>query len=290
MESSVNLPSFDQIPSAVAVDLDGTLLNSQTQLSVRNRQALEQCLAQDMPIIIATSRPARIFNRIFPQDLATRCSLAIMNGAITKGSPQLSGYFKEMLPEDITRSIVDIASKFRPDIRITLEIEGYEFGANWIADPATLWQRNSATPDMVLSIDEAVLRRPCKIALGGLGADILKLMDELKHGCGNTISVIPALLGNPILNVTTPQASKPIALRKLLTPRGISLEEVIAFGDDIPDVEMLKECGISVAVGNAFPEVKSICTYHTASNDQDGVALVLEKMLAASEKWQGSGT
>lgn len=280
----MNLPSFDQIPSAVAVDLDGTLLNSQTQLSARSHEVLEQCLAQDIPIIIATSRPARIFNRIFPQDLAAHCSLVIMNGAIAKGNPPLSGYFKEMLPEEITRSIIDIASKFHPDIRITLEIEGYEFGANWIADPATLWQRNSATPDMVLSIDEAVLRRPCKIALGGLGTDILKSMDELKHSCGNTISVIPALLGNPILNVTTPQASKPVALRKLLTPTGISLEQVIAFGDDIPDVEMLKECGISVAVGNAFPEVKSICTYHTASNDEDGVALVLEKMLAASEK------
>ena len=109
-------------------------------------------------------------------------------------------------------------------------------------------------------------------------------MDELKDICGNTISVVPALLGNPILNVTTPRASKPVALRKLLTPQGINLEQVIAFGDDIPDVEMLKECGISVAVENAFPEVKSICTYQTASNDEDGVALVLEKMLTALEK------
>jgi len=58
---------------------------------------------------------------------------------------------------------------------------------------------------------------------------------------------------------------------------------VIAFGDDIPDVGMLKECGISVAVANALPEVKSVCTHYTASNDEDGVALVLEEMLTAIE-------
>ena len=279
----MKLPNFDHSPSAIAIDLDGTLLDSQTRLSARNHHALEQCLAHGIPVIIATSRPVRIFNRVFPQGLAAGCSLVIMNGAIAKGNPPLSGYFKEIIPKEIARSIIDFALKFDPNIRVTLELDGYEFGANWTADPTTLWQRNSATPDMVLPVGEALLRQPCKIALGGLGRDILKLVDKLINSFGDTISVIPALLGNPLLNITTPQASKPCALRKLLTPRGISLEEVIAFGDDIPDVGMLKECGISVAVANAFPEVKSICTYHTASNDEDGVALVLEEMLRTME-------
>jgi len=202
-----------------------------------------------------------------------------MNRAIVNGNPPLSGYFKETLPDKVAQSIVSLASKFDLRIRITLELDGYEFGANWTADKATLWKRNSATPDMVLSIEEALLQQPCKIALGGLGTDILKLMDKLTHSFGNTISAIPALLGNPILNITTLQASKPSALRKLLTPKGISLEEVIAFGDDIPDVEMLKECGISIAVANALPEVKSVCSYQTASNDEDGVAVVLEQLI-----------
>jgi len=280
----LNLPGFDNPPGAIAIDLDGTLLDSQSRLSARNRRALEHCLDWGIPVIIATSRPARIFNRIFPQDLATGCSLVIMNGAIVKGNSPLSGYFKETLPDEVARSIVDLASKFDPRIRITLELDGYDFGANWTADAATLWQRNSATPDMVLPMEEALLQQPCKIALGGLGTEILRLADKLIHGFGDAISVIPALSGNPILNVTTPQASKPSALRKLLTPRGISLKEVIAFGDDIPDIGMLGECGISVAVANALTEVRSICAYHTSSNDEDGVAVVLEQVLATLRK------
>ena len=55
---------------------------------------------------------------------------------------------------------------------------------------------------------------------------------------------------------------------------------MIAFGDDLPDLEMLQACGTSVAMANAIPEVKASCSYHTASNDEDGVALVIEQMLA----------
>tara|TARA_B100000315_G_C14457673_1_gene532200 strand:- start:13 stop:858 length:846 start_codon:yes stop_codon:yes gene_type:complete len=275
----VNLPSFSSPPGAIAIDLDGTLLDSKTQLSARNHTAVEKCSALEIPVIIATSRPARIFNRIFPRDLAAACSSVIMNGAVATGNAPLSGHFREPLPEKVTRDIIDLALKFDTGIRITLELDGYEFGTNWEADSETLWRRNSATPDMVLSIKETLSRQPSKIALGGLGTDILKLVDKLSHSFGNTISVIPALLGNPMLNVTSPRASKPSALRNLLTPKGIALEEVIAFGDDIPDVGMLKECGTSVAMANAFSEVKSVCTYHTVRNDEDGVVQVLEEIL-----------
>ncbi len=55
-----------------------------------------------------------------------------------------------------------------------------------------------------------------------------------------------------------------------------------AFGDDIPDVELLAACGLSVAVANAAPEVRAAAKYHTASNDEDGVAVALERMLAGA--------
>jgi Cof subfamily protein (haloacid dehalogenase superfamily) len=275
----MNLPRFDKPPGAVAIDLDGTLLNGQTQLSPRNRSALENCLKRGIPVIIATSRPTRIFNRIFPPDLAEGCSFVLMNGAIARGNPPLSGYFREIFPEEVARNIIALSSELHPDIRITIEIDGYEFGTNWTTDPATLWQRNSATPDMLLSVEEALRRQPSKIALGGIGNDILNLSQHLTGSLGDTISVVPALLGTPLLNVTTAQTSKPHALHKLLNPRQIPLADVAAFGDDMPDLDMLQECGLPIAMGNAFPEVKAICRYQTASNDDDGVAIVLEKML-----------
>jgi Cof subfamily protein (haloacid dehalogenase superfamily) len=275
----MKLPDFKKLPRAIAIDLDGTLLNSHTQLSERNHRALEMCIADGIPIIIATSRPARIFNRIFPQDLVRKCSFILMNGALAKGNSSLSGYYKETLPTDILNSLISCVFDFDPNVRVTVEIEGYEFGTNWKWDPGTLWQINSATPDMVLTLDEALKRNPCKIALGN--TDISRLGEQLCEKLGDSISVVAAKINNPLLNVTAKTATKPNALRRLLEPQDISLDEVIAFGDDLPDLDMLQECGISIAMANAFPEVKAVCKYQTASNDEDGIALVLEKILSA---------
>ncbi len=58
------------------------------------------------------------------------------------------------------------------------------------------------------------------------------------------------------------------------------MDDVLAFGDDIPDIDLLTSCGTAVAMANAVPEVLSLCRYSTASNDNDGVAVVLERVLS----------
>lgn len=274
----MSFPDFKKIPRAIAIDLDGTLLNSRTELSERNYHALEQCIARGIPVIIATSRPARIFNRILPQDLRQKCSYIVMSGAVAKGNPPLSGHHKEPLSDTVLKGVIDCAKTFDPQVHIVLEIDGYEFGVNWALDYSMLWQINSATPDMVLTLEEALKRNPCKVALGN--TDIFRLGEHLDRKFGDSISVVAAKISNPLLNVTAKTATKPDALRRLLNPHGISLNDVLALGDDLPDVDMLQECDISIAMANAFPEVKAVCKYQTASNDEDGVALVLEAMLS----------
>ena len=277
----VLLPLLHALPRAIAVDLDGTLLDSRTRLSERNRKALEDCITAGLPVIIATARATRTVNRILPPEVRNACSVVIMNGAIATGRPPLSGQFREALPEDVCGRIIEVATTHDQPVRITIEIDGWEFGANWTADAATLWERNRATPDMLIPIEEAVVRQPTKLALSCPDGDNRGLADRLRKSLGETVSVVPSIYGRPLLNVTSPRASKPIALGRLLSPAGISLQDLIAFGDDVPDIDMLQQCGMSVAMENGLPEVKVVCQYCTASNDEDGVAIVLEKVLAA---------
>lgn len=274
-----SVPALDRTPIAVAVDLDGTLLNSQSRVSERNLAALESCFRLRIPVIIATSRPARSVRRLVGDMLSKRCSMVLMNGAVATGNPPLSGSYRESLSEDSIRGVIDFALAFDPTTRITIEVDGYEFGANWQVDPATLWERNSATPDMVLPLDEAMHRDPCKVALSC--KDVLTLGEQLSERFGESASVVAAKIANPLVNVTSRTATKPAALARLVSAAGLSLNDVLAFGDDLPDIGMLEECGMSVAMGNAFPEVKKVCAYLTASNDDDGVALVIERMLKA---------
>ena len=97
------LPEFIRPPDAVAVDLDGTLFDSNTCLSARNRAALERCIKQGIPVIIATSRPARSVRRFCEEELVNACSRILQNGAIAFGTPPLSGEFRESLTTELAR-------------------------------------------------------------------------------------------------------------------------------------------------------------------------------------------
>ena len=277
-DKSLILPEFTRPPDAIAVDLDGTLFDSNTRVSARNREALERCIKRGIPVVLATSRPARAVRRFCGEHFTKVCSKILQNGAIVIAAPPLSGEFKESLTPELARDIVDLILKIEPEIRIIIELEGYEFGTNNPREPESLWEINSATPDMQLSLEVALTRIPTKIAAGDLLRNIPHVTTALNKNFGEHISIVTAN-EHTFLNITNRKATKPDALRRILGSKRERLENVVAFGDDLPDLDMLQICGISVAVANAIPEVKSTARYHTASNDDDGVAIVLEKML-----------
>lgn len=278
-ETMINLPAFNMLPGAVAIDLDRTLFDSRTRLSSRNRRAIDRCIESDIPVIIATSRPVRAVRRFLGDNLADRCSLVLQNGAIALASPPLSGNVRESIAPELAGDIIDVIQRVEPEIRITIEIDGYWFGTNIPREPEELWEYNSATPDMQLPLEAALNDEPTKIAAGGLECNILHVARAVSERFGDVVSVIPAD-GDTFLNITGINASKPASISKLLASRGIPLDSVVAFGDDTPDIGMLTACGIPVAMANAIPEVKAVADYRTASNDEDGVAIVLEKILA----------
>ncbi|MFC1900508.1 HAD-IIB family hydrolase [Chloroflexota bacterium] len=275
----MNLPEFNKIPDAIAIDLDGTLLDSSSKLSVRNKRAMENCTECGVPVIIATSRPIRSVRRLIGNELADICSHVLLNGAIAIGNPPLSGYHREILPDDIARGIVNYALRVEPEATIGIELDGYKFGANWDISPSKLREQHSATPDMLLSLEESLELKPSKVNIGGIGTRMLDHVEELKEQHSDLISIVHSFFDVPMIMITTAQATKTNALKKLLGSINSLLDNVVAIGDDIPDIEMLQECGIPIAIANAIPEVKEICAYSTASNDDDGVAIVLDKIV-----------
>ena len=80
-------------------------------------------------------------------------------------------------------------------------------------------------------------------------------------------------------NILAPTVSKSHALQFVLEQRGLDFGQVMAFGDDISDMDMLVQSAIGVAMANAVAEILAIADRVTASNDEDGVALVLEELV-----------
>jgi Cof subfamily protein (haloacid dehalogenase superfamily) len=276
------LPPFEKLAGAVAVDLDGTLFNNRTEVSERNRKALESCLRAGLPVIIATSRAERSVRRRFETALYERLSVVLSNGAIARGVPPLEGNVDIAIPKQTAVETIRVIRDLEPEAQVTVEIRGWEFGMNRRPDARTLWEINSATPEMLLSVEEAIERGPHKIAVGGLPRDLKGLAGVLSAEFRGQIEVVPGNDGT-FLNIIGKGVSKSGALAALLSSRGISLSDVLAFGDDSPDLDLLANCGYPVAMANASPDIKKAAKYETVSNEEDGVALVLEKML---EKWE----
>jgi hydroxymethylpyrimidine pyrophosphatase-like HAD family hydrolase len=201
-----------------------------------------------------------------------------MNGAVDLAASPLSGAFREMLPVGVARSIVTLLVSIEPEVHLSVELEGYEWGRNWYSDPEELWRTNVATPDIVMTVEAALARNPSRIAVSHGGSDVSDLAAEVSRRYGDIVSVVPAN-GMTFLNILSIRASKFAALRHLLLSREIAMDDVLAFGDDIPDIDLLASCGTAVAMANAVPEVLSLCRYSTTGNDGDGVAVVLERVL-----------
>lgn len=282
-DKTLDLPVFDRYPDAIALDLDGTLFDSRTRISARNRKAIEACIAEEIPVVIVTSRPVRAVRRFLGNELVDRCSLVLQNGAIAAGVSPLSGNTRETIPAELATEIIETIKSIEPEIRLTIELEGHWFGTNMPRPPDELWEFNSATPDMQRTLEEALAGEPTKIAAGIIDKDLSVVVDVLEQKFAGSISVVPAD-GMTFLNITSIRATKPGALRQLMNSIGKGLDNVVAFGDDFPDIGLLRACGISVAVANAIPDVKAAADYCTASNDDDGVALVLEMILETGNR------
>jgi hypothetical protein len=88
------------------------------------------------------------------------------------------------------------------------------------------------------------------------------------------------LAGEAFVELLAPGVGKGAALAALADERGLAAAQVVAFGDHVTDAPMLAWAGLGVAVANAHPSALAAADEHTASNDEDGVALVLERLLA----------
>ena len=263
--------------SVLAVDLDDTLLTDDKSVSPRTMAALEAWRAGGRRIVIATGRPPRV-TRSIPaalHDFPWIC----YNGAWLE--VQSNVLYRATIPVEDARRIIAAIQKAAPDCPLGIEIEDRLYtnrqaerpGARVVEDVLAHTDRPAAKILTSLTELDAAQLQPANRQASARPSDTL--LRELPASARALIS--PKY---DLVQVIPSGASKATALRWLLARWGLSLDEVIAFGDDVNDVEMVAEAGLGVAMANATPEVKAAADRLTASNEEDGVAAVLEEFLA----------
>ena len=277
--TTVVLPPVDVLPRTVVLDLDGTLFDPSGAVRQRSHDAIAWLLDRDVPVVIATARPLRVVRTRVGRDLLERVSVIHMNGIglAHGGVPHVST--APRLAVEAAERVVDMVAERAPHARLVCEIEGETFGCDALLDAETLWTVNSATPDMVIPVAEALASGIVKFAVNGFDQSLSPLAEAIDEELGAALTVIREASGT-FLNIVPPGTSKEAALLRLF-PGAPPWHGMLAFGDDLGDLEVLRLAEHGVAMANAHPSVLEAARYRTYSNAHDGVAYVLERLIEA---------
>ncbi|GAA3998757.1 HAD family hydrolase [Deinococcus rubellus] len=262
----------------VATDLDGTLLSSAGEVSGRSRTALLGVQAAGGVVVLITGRPSRT---VLPLagELGLSGHVICSNGAAIHRLSDGGVEVLWALSPEVLRRAVPVLRAACPDLGLALE-----WGTDMQAEVAY-----RAAPDSVGDVLDVLDDGPPVLKVIACSATLspLELCDLINDRCGQDVHASTS--GAPFAEIAARGVHKSAALSRLCAALGIQATEVIAFGDAPNDLPLLAWAGRGVAVANADAEVKALAQELTLSNDQDGVAAVLERLLAAGEFSAGSG-
>ncbi|AJQ26546.1 Cof-type HAD-IIB family hydrolase [Pelosinus fermentans] len=280
----------------IVSDLDGTFLDSNHEVIEENVAALKAAQSKGMEIAIATGRN---YGNVLAlcQRAGLKPHVISNNGAFVynKNGNQIKAIG---LDKDHVREALDWLSYrkyfytlctdhfvYMPANAHTILTRDYENAINHVRKMTP--EKLKEGIDVFLTLDSAVFVNNFNEVLeqdfvfGNISAITLD-DDKLRHGreyFSNYTGMSMTIAGKDIFEMIHPSASKGNALETLIAHLDISLDHVMAFGDNYNDISMLQRVGFSVAVENAEDDVKKICKYVSLSNDDKGVAYMIHKLL-----------
>ncbi|WP_399135022.1 HAD hydrolase family protein [Streptomyces sp. Li-HN-5-11] len=269
-------------PRLIATDLDGTLLRDDKSVSARTVAALAAAEEAGIEVFFVTGRPARWMDVV--SDHVHGHGLAICgNGAAVVDLHGGAGAHRFVKVRDLALdNALDAVRMVREAAPGTVYAVEQTYGFYQEPDYPKL---HMEIPDTLAPAEEL-------LAPGGAGTEqpILKILayhPTLDPDAFLTVArlavgrraTITRSSPSALLEISGPDVSKASTLALCCAERGISHEEVVAFGDMPNDVEMLTWAGRSYAMGNAHPDVIAAASGQTVANNEDGVAVVIEQML-----------
>ncbi|MEU0964336.1 HAD-IIB family hydrolase [Streptomyces sp. NPDC005917] len=276
--------AFATPPRLIATDLDGTLLRDDKSVSPRTVAALAAAEEAGIAVFFVTGRPARWMDVV--SDHVHGHGLAICgNGAAVvdlHGGPGAHRFVK--VRELATENALDAVRLLRDAAPGTVYAIEQTYGFH--QEPAYP-KLHLETPDHLLPAEEILA--PDGPSAGEPVLKILAYHPHLEPDAFLTLArlaigdraTVTRSSPSALLEISGPGVSKASTLALECAERGISHEEVVAFGDMPNDLEMLTWAGQSYAMGNAHPDVIAAASGRTVANNDDGVAVVIEQLLAA---------
>ena len=266
------------LPRLAAFDVDGTLINRQGVLTERTASALRALAEAGVITALATGRPWPQAQSVVRQ--ASGVSYAVcLNGAVVMDAVAGEQIADRAMTHIEAIEAAEIARKLVPDVRLGLDM----------ADGRHVWEHDFApvmpvdlladisvdrVDDALSAVDGPVLTW----LVHAPSVDTLAIIDELSPDMPLGTEIRPS--GLDMAEIAAAGVSKSAGLEIICQRYGFDAADVLAFGDGLNDIDMLRWAGQAVAMSNAPDSVRDAADRIAPSNEDDGVAVVVEAMLA----------
>jgi Cof subfamily protein (haloacid dehalogenase superfamily) len=273
----------------MAVDIDGTLLNPEFQISGADLAALRRAQAEGIEVIVVTGR-RHTFALPIVKQLGFDLWVVSSNGAVTRS---LTGetFHRDLLAAETCRRLCAAMREFRGNTVLTFDKETkgaivLEHMQDLTASIQRWLEKNLQYIDFVIPIEDSLTADPVQAMFCGAIPRMHQALATLTaSGLEEEITVLrteyPAR-DLSMLDVLNPGCSKGHALERWAKYRGIPREQVMAIGDNYNDIEMLAFAGVPFIMGNASEELRRRGWPVTLPNDQNGVAAAVAQVLSGS--------
>jgi Cof subfamily protein (haloacid dehalogenase superfamily) len=259
-------------PRGVATDLDGTIVRSDGTISARTRSALVTAESAGGLVVLVTGRPPRWLHGV--ADATGHHGIAVCaNGALVYDLRRETVVASYPLSVEIARDVVATLRAAIPGIGFAVETVTDGFGHEPAYRP-----RWSTDGERVAAVDELLSAPLAKLLARHEELDSDALLAAARDVVGAEVATMTHSSREGLLEISAAGVSKATTLAALCAEHDRTSSDTIAFGDMPNDLPMLVWAGHSVAVANAHPEVLAAVDEVTASNDDDGVAVVLERL------------
>ena len=267
----------------IAIDLDGTLLNSNKEISQENKKYIKYAMEKGIKVLICSGR---IYTgaKVFAEQLSVEGPMVVCNGAMIRDVKTGETYYSNMLSKEDCIKVVDLLHKegiyFHTYIDDIMYAEKLDYAAlYYMIKSKDLSSDFRIDVKVVESVKDIVVKsseNPAKIVVMSSKLEELLRVRKFVEDI-STIEVVSSNYDN--FEVLNRGVSKGKALEIISRKFSIKREEIIAIGDNENDCSMLEYAGLSIAMGNAEDKVKNICDFVVPSNDEDGVAYAIKKFV-----------
>jgi Cof subfamily protein (haloacid dehalogenase superfamily) len=268
----------------IALDIDGTLLDSRWQIPEANRAAIAEATRRGIEVALVTGRRYH-FAMPVAEELACTLTMIVSNGALIRTSDGRT-HLRQLLPLGTSSRVLELTRPWREGAAVVFDRPDANQVMLEVLDPEDkmrygYYARNLQYIGLATPLESCLTEDPLQVMLSGKLSAMREAQQTLREAeFASDFALAVTLYESKdfgMIDVLHPACSKGAALEQWAAVRGLGREEVMAIGDNHNDLEMLAYAGTPVVMGNSVPELKTRGWHLTGTNDEGGVARAIER-------------